>query len=240
MIVLGVDTAGGACSVALRCDGVTQSARQRTMPRGHAEALVPLILEVLAEAGLDPGRIDLYGVTIGPGAFTGLRVGLATVAGMALAQDRPIVGIGSFEAAAADALRRFPDARRVLVLLESRRAELFAGLFDAAAEAAGAPRAAGAPFAVAPDALAAMLPPGPLVLAGDAAERGAAALADAGQEPAGMAGGPADAALVAALAEARAGEAGRDPPSPYYMRAPDARPSRPGRRSGAILSDASR
>ncbi len=71
------------------------------MTRGHQERLAPMAREVLAEAGLDFPAIDRIGVTIGPGSFTGLRVGLAFAKGVALALDRPCVGVGTLEALAA-------------------------------------------------------------------------------------------------------------------------------------------
>lgn len=232
MIVLGVDSAGAACSVALRRDAVTEAVRRRAMARGHAAALVPLILETVADVGLSLAAIDLFGVTVGPGAFTGLRVGLATVSGMALARDRPIVGVGNFDAAALSASLRFPDAERILVVLDSRRPELFAQCFAGVKGSDGVPRAEGAARALAPEALPAMLSggtAGPLVLAGDAAARTLDVLAAAGIVVAGVADGEADPALVAAIAESRAATASRFPPGPLYMRAPDARPAGRGR-----------
>src|SRR3546814_11281327 len=85
VIVLGVDTGGSACSVALWRDGAVLAEESRSMTRGHAEMLVPMIAGAAARAGVALADVGLYGVTVGPGAFTGLRIGLAAVAGLALA-----------------------------------------------------------------------------------------------------------------------------------------------------------
>ena len=227
MIVLGVDTAGGACSVAVRCGGRTRAARQRLLDRGHAEALVPMILETLGDAGLGPADIELYGVTVGPGAFTGLRVGLAAVSGMALARGRPIVGVGSFDAAAVAAQQRFARASHILVALESRRVELFACLFVGGAIEPANPTPIGEPLVTAPQNLVASLPAealaGPLVVTGDAAVRARDAIVATGATVADVVEGPVDPGVVAAIAETRSGLGSRNAPAPIYLRAPDAR-----------------
>lgn len=236
MNVLGVDTAGRACSVAVRCSGGAAVLRQRPLDRGHAEALVPLILGALAEAGLRPADIDVYGVTTGPGAFTGLRVGLATVGGMALAHDRPVIGVGTFEAIAIGASRRFPDVPRVLVAIESRRAELFARSFRKGLGEGDGLEPESDPFTATAEHLAATaLAKAPLVLAGDGAGFVAEARGDTEWSGIAMASGPVDPEVVAAIAEDRSGAADLYPPVPDYLRAPDARPHQSSRmaRGGA-------
>lgn len=223
MIVLAVDTAGAACSVALWRDGATLALRSEALRHGHAERLLPMVQQVLAEAGLGFAALDLFAVTTGPGAFTGLRIGLAAVGGMALACDRPIVGIGSFAAVAAGVDPAERAGHTLLVALDSRRAELFVQLFDAV------PAPLGPPACLAPAALSALLPAGPVLVAGNAATPALAALA--GRPGLRQAGGAteADPAAVAALADARAAEARRDPPAPVYLRPPDAAPAPPPR-----------
>src|SRR5678815_1575047 len=103
MIVLGLDTCLSSCSVAVR-DGerVLASARE-VMARGHQERLAPMAQAVMAEAGLSFDKLDRIAVTVGPGSFTGLRVGIAFAKGLALALDLPTVGVGSLEALGAEA-----------------------------------------------------------------------------------------------------------------------------------------
>ncbi|MCH7931874.1 MAG: tRNA (adenosine(37)-N6)-threonylcarbamoyltransferase complex dimerization subunit type 1 TsaB, partial [Proteobacteria bacterium] len=93
MNVLALDTATAACSVALWSDGTVLAQRFATMARGHAEALMPMVEAVMAEAGLAFADLDLVATTVGPGTFTGLRVGLAAARGLALAGGLPIVGV---------------------------------------------------------------------------------------------------------------------------------------------------
>lgn len=142
------------------------------MLHGQAEALLPMIDAAMHEAGVGPAALDLVAVTTGPGSFTGIRLGLAAARGIALAADRPLIGVTSFAAAAA-VEPALPAGHDLLVALESRRAELYVQLFDRRG------RAVGPPAAVLPEALTAAvgaLAPGPLAVAGDAAQRAAAAL----------------------------------------------------------------
>ena len=100
MIVLAIDTCLFACSVAVVNDGRVLARRVEPMSRGHQERLAPLVQEAMAEAGLGFDKLDRIGVTVGPGSFTGLRVGLAFAKGLASALSIPAVGIGALEALA--------------------------------------------------------------------------------------------------------------------------------------------
>src|SRR5450432_1394851 len=101
MTILALDTSGAACSVALR-DGAGRLLAHRfeALARGHAERLMPMLREVMAEADVDFAALALIAVTTGPGSFTGIRVGLAAARGLALASGLPILGITAFEALA--------------------------------------------------------------------------------------------------------------------------------------------
>ena len=103
MLVLAIDTALAACSVAvLDTEAATLLANeQRPMTRGHAEALMPLIEQVMARAGIGFTALDRIAVTTGPGSFTGLRVGIAAARGLALAANKPAVGLSTLSAFAA-------------------------------------------------------------------------------------------------------------------------------------------
>jgi tRNA threonylcarbamoyladenosine biosynthesis protein TsaB len=94
MIVLAIDTALDACSAAvLDTDAPALLASEsQPMPRGHAEALMPLIDRVMSAAGIAYLALDRIAVTVGPGSFTGLRVGLSAARGIGLAADKPVVG----------------------------------------------------------------------------------------------------------------------------------------------------
>lgn len=97
----------------------------------HAERALPAIQEVLALAGLERGALAGIACDVGPGSFTGVRAGVALVQGLALALAVPTVGVGSLEALAAAACAE-QRASRALALLDARRGEVFAAVYDAA------------------------------------------------------------------------------------------------------------
>ena len=136
------------------------------MQRGQSERLVPMIGEVMAEAGLGFDALEAVAVTVGPGGFTGVRIGLATARGLALAWTKPLLGISNFEAIAASVSGDERRGRRVAVLLDAKRTEIYVQAFDSALVPLGGPAS------VMPRDLAGHLPAGPLVLAGDAVEQG--------------------------------------------------------------------
>jgi tRNA threonylcarbamoyladenosine biosynthesis protein TsaB len=213
--VLAFDTAGNGCSAAVLHEGRLAARRFAAMARGQAEQLLPMIEAVLGEAAVPIAALDLIAVTVGPGAFTGLRIGIAAARGLALASGVPALGITSFAAVAAQVPPEARAGRTLVVALDSRRAELYLQAFGHD----GAPLGEGA--LVAPANLARWVPAGPLLLAGDAAPALAAALAPRKPD---LAPGPgiADAADVARLAAA-AWRPGLHPqaPRPLYLRAPD-------------------
>lgn len=103
MIVLGIDTALDACSVAIvRDDDVLASLSER-MNKGQAERLAPMMQEALEQAGLAAADIDRIAVTTGPGSFTGVRVGLSFARAFALAIQKDCIGVSTLEALALQA-----------------------------------------------------------------------------------------------------------------------------------------
>ena len=129
--LLAIETSGSACSVAMRTGepGAGQPPAHEIMAtsHGHATALAPMIARLAKATGIALPSLKAIAVSCGPGGFTGIRVGLATARAMALAVGCPIVGIGSFQALAATAARSGGKlAARNLVVLDSRRGELFA------------------------------------------------------------------------------------------------------------------
>lgn len=125
MIVLGIDTATPATVVGLRtADGSVLEARDdpSTGERpGHSTRLLPLAAELLDRAGLRWSEIDRIAVGVGPGTFTGLRVGLASAHGLALSCAAELVGVSSLRALALNAR----EQSRVLAAIDARRGELF-------------------------------------------------------------------------------------------------------------------
>ncbi|MBL3701620.1 tRNA (adenosine(37)-N6)-threonylcarbamoyltransferase complex dimerization subunit type 1 TsaB [Sulfitobacter sp. BDSS02] len=97
---LAFDTSAGHCAAAVLRDGEIVIAKGEDMTRGQAERLVPLLEEVLAEAGLAWSDIDRIGVGVGPGNFTGIRISVATARGLALGLGVPAIGVTTFDAIA--------------------------------------------------------------------------------------------------------------------------------------------
>jgi tRNA threonylcarbamoyladenosine biosynthesis protein TsaB len=207
MLVLALDSALARCSAGLVRDGVLLSSRQQDSPRGQASLLPVMLQAMLDDCGIRPTDLDLIGVTVGPGSFTGIRAGLALAHGIALAAGVPLVGVTVGEALA-DALPHL-GGRRLWSAIDSRRGRVFLEHDGTVAT-----------FAL--DALPA--PDGPVAIAGDAAGPVAARLAARGSDVM-----LTDARLPAPrhIAEAAARRfAGKLPPrdaQPLYVDPPEAR-----------------
>jgi tRNA threonylcarbamoyladenosine biosynthesis protein TsaB len=207
MIVLALDTALSACQAAVCVDGEVVAALSEPMERGHQERLAPLVAETMRAAGLGFDRLDRIAATVGPGSFTGLRVGLAFAKGLALALDRPCLGIGTLEALAAG------RPGFVAAAVDARRDQLYLQAFSDAV-AVMAPDSL--PLEEAAARLVELYTGGPASVVGPGA-----ALVE------GVIPGPADPTPfpdIAALARLAATRpAPSAPPRPLYLRAPDAR-----------------
>lgn len=209
MRVLVIDTALGLCTAGVfEVAGTTRvlGLRSEPMTKGHSERLGGLARDAVAEAG-GFGVVDRIAVTVGPGSFTGLRVGLAFAQGLGAALNRPVVGVSTLDALAASA-----EADDIAALIDARRGQVYArfwrdGVADGPSEAL--------PLDQAAERIAALRPGAVLVGSGAAlfAETPSAVILDlAGPSPEALA------RLAAGLDPAAA------PPSPLYLRAPDATP----------------
>ena len=127
MRVLALDTSTLAGSIALLEDNQLRAGITLNLKRKHTERLLPGLDWLFSELGISPEKIDLLGVGIGPGSFTGLRVGLATAKGLALSLNLPIIGISSLFALAWQV--RFWSGK-ILALLDARKGQVFAQFFQ--------------------------------------------------------------------------------------------------------------
>lgn len=212
-MILGLDTATPSTAVALWSPDNAVERRDDPPPGSrpaHTSRLLALIEEVLEG---DWSAVERIAVGIGPGGFTGLRLGIATARALSQARDLPLVGVSSLAALATGV--RGSDPPQVVAVIDARRGEVFAaaaGVFE--------------PVALAPEALAARIEPGSRAV-GDGAVRFREELERAGAVV------PADGSplhRVSAIEICKLGAAGepagRDALLPDYRREPDAKPQR--------------
>jgi tRNA threonylcarbamoyladenosine biosynthesis protein TsaB len=131
---LGIETSTSQAAAALVEAGRVVSQRTHLRPKQSAEQLLPMIAELLAEAGWSRTALDRIGVSVGPGSFTGLRVGIACAQGLALGLGVPLVGVTSLQAMARAVPDFIPGLR--CPLLDARRGEVFAAAHRAGPRAA--------------------------------------------------------------------------------------------------------
>ncbi len=142
-MLLAIETGYEACSAALIDGGRCTAFRHELIGRGHVERLVPLIGELL-ENGVKPGAVC---VDVGPGSFTGLRVGIAAARGLALAWGVPVHGFSSLVLIAAAAFAKAPASRTVTSVMEAGRGEVYVQTFTPDLQSLAAPAAYSPPEA---------------------------------------------------------------------------------------------
>jgi tRNA threonylcarbamoyladenosine biosynthesis protein TsaB len=216
MRLLVIDTSADRCAVGVAIDDRPAVVRQAEVGRAHAERLMPMVEEAMAAAGLDFADLFRIGVTVGPGSFTGVRIGVAAARGLALATGARAVGIGTLTVHA-EAARGVAGAVAVVVAIAASRGEIYAQGFAADGSSNGPPQL-GAPETFA--GLLAVLASGAVVLAGSGAD--ALAAAAGSDSPIVHREAVPDVGALIRLA-LRAPEASA-PPRPVYLRPPDAKP----------------
>jgi tRNA threonylcarbamoyladenosine biosynthesis protein TsaB len=218
MLVLAIDTALAACSVAVLDTGRGAVVGRESLPmvRGQAEVLMPMVERVMGAAGIGFTALDRVAVTVGPGSFTGLRVGIAAARGIALAAAKPAVGLSTLAAFAAPHIAA-DDTTPVIAAIDARHAQVYLQIFGPAGRTLVSPRI------VPVREVIRAAGDGATRLAGTAAEIIAAAWPPGVPLPAAIdARAAPDIDWVARLGAAAAESQG--PPRPLYLRAPDAQP----------------
>lgn len=210
MLILAIDTALAACSVAFAENGRILARSWEAMPRGHAERLIPMLEDTREDAGVAYDTLDLIMVTVGPGTFTGVRVGLAAARGLGLACGCPVQGVGTLEALACATGEGSP----VLASIDARRGELYWQRFAAN----GRPESAARLDSIEAVIAAQSGKSGRLVGSGSELLSGhlpAWSLSNVAVNP--------DAAIIARHYPRFASAIAGQPPKPLYLRAPDAK-----------------
>jgi tRNA threonylcarbamoyladenosine biosynthesis protein TsaB len=217
MRVLAIDTALASCAAAVfdSSAGVVVAFEAVPMERGHAEALMPLIARVMDGAGCEFADLDRIAVTVGPGSFTGLRVGISAARGLALASGRPAVGLSTLAAFAAPHVAQ-RTGETIVAAIDARHEQAYVQVFEPGGTTLVAPRIERVRDA------ARAVPDAATRIVGSAAELLAAHWPAGGHVPLVLQSTAPDIGWVARLGAAAPD--GQAVPKPLYLRRPDARP----------------
>jgi tRNA threonylcarbamoyl adenosine modification protein YeaZ len=217
MILLAIDTAASLCAASIHDSeaGVELGREVLDIGKGHAERLIGVIESALGRAGINYNDLDRIVVSIGPGSFTGVRVGVATARGLALALGIPAVGVNTLEALAAEAHADFPD-KPILAAIDGRRGDLYCAIYAPDGVVLFEPSA----ISVADAVLLARRHDA--ALAGNGGDAILAAAGNHSPLDTGLRGATADIGFYARFAAAS--EATNEKPKPLYLRGADAKP----------------
>jgi len=230
MLILALDTTTRGGSVAVTDDERVLALLPGDAARTHGERLPAEISAVLDQAGVSRDRLDLLAVATGPGGFTGLRIGLAAVQGLAMTLNKPVAGVSALEALAEQADRT--TATIIVPWMDAQRGDVFATLIDARSRTTIEPAVAESPGAVL-DRWRAQLAGQHVVFIGDAVARDQALFDRAGNEHWQTRSPGPLAPQIAQLARRLSAQGKAGPPHaliPIYVRRPDAEIERDIRR----------
>jgi tRNA threonylcarbamoyladenosine biosynthesis protein TsaB len=222
MRVLAIDTALGACAAAVLDSGVGAllASESVLMARGHAEAIMPMIARVMDKAQCEFSQLHRVAVTVGPGSFTGLRVGISAARGIALAAAKPAIGLSTLSALAAPHVAaRTGDT--IIAAVDARNEQVYFQVFAPNGTTIVTPRLDRVRAAVR------AVPVGPTVITGSAAALVVAHWPSGSPAPHVEEHAAPDIGWVARLGAAAQDEG--TAPKPLYLRRPDARPQEAGR-----------
>jgi len=135
-LILGLETATSICSVALTKEGKLLAIRESEGTREHSAELTGYIADVISEAGFSYSQLDAVAVSIGPGSYTGLRIGVSSAKGLCYALDKPLIAVDTLKSLAWIALHRCfllgknPEKILLCPMLDARRMEVYTSMFD--------------------------------------------------------------------------------------------------------------
>lgn len=217
-MLLAIDTSGPFCSTALWSleQNICLAEKSENLGRGHAERLMPMLEELLAEQDAKWSAISKLAVVTGPGSFTGLRVGIATARGLALALDVPCIGVTVFEAFAQNHFASVQNREPVLIAMDAKRDQYWIQSFDAQ----GHPQTN--PIQVEVDKIAENIDKATSGIIGS----GAKLIAEASEGSINIIDDSPSPPIVAVAAIGAKAENDNTSPRPLYLRAPDAKPQK--------------
>jgi tRNA threonylcarbamoyladenosine biosynthesis protein TsaB len=132
-LILSIETATPVCSVALHSNGILTGILETFTDKSHSSNLVPMVNELLKDKGIGYSELNAVAVSMGPGSYTGLRIGVSTAKGICFARNIPLIGVSTLEALARQALNKCGDPEAFYCpMLDARRMEVYAMLVDSA------------------------------------------------------------------------------------------------------------
>lgn len=235
-LILALDTALNACSGAVWKNGAALAWQSREMARGQAEEIVPMMERLLKRAGVTAAQLDLIAVTTGPGAFTGVRIGLSAARALSVSHGIPALGLTTLFVMAAEAALKEKFQGDLLMVLETKRRDVYAQLFHIHKDTPMAPVPHGPPLCAGPSDIKNLIKDAgqdALLLAGDATEKVLGwdpgipnktqiKVIDGITHP--------DPRILAACADAQwtaQDFSDPEPPQPLYLRPAEAKPAQP-------------
>ncbi len=130
MTILGIETSTAVCSVGLADEFGLQSERSLIESHIHSEKLLTLIQELCNEQKMKLSQLDGVAISIGPGSFTGLRIGLSTAKGLCFALEKPLIAVPTFLSIAKSAALSHPECARIIVCIDAKQREYYIGVYE--------------------------------------------------------------------------------------------------------------
>jgi tRNA threonylcarbamoyladenosine biosynthesis protein TsaB len=130
MTILGIETSTAVCSVGLANEIGWQSERALIESHIHSEKLLTLIQELCDEQKIKLSQVDGVGVSIGPGSFTGLRIGLSTAKGLCFAFEKPLIAVPTFLSISKSVIKSHPECTQVIVCIDAKQREYYIGSYE--------------------------------------------------------------------------------------------------------------
>lgn len=131
--ILNIETSGKICSVALTCDGALELQLDDSQGMRHAEVLAPFVERIMSELNRKEQKLDAVAVSIGPGSYTGLRIGLSLAKGLAFSLGVPLIGVSTLKILAVKAMFRgmhWQGTELLVPMIDARRMEVFTAVYD--------------------------------------------------------------------------------------------------------------
>ena len=162
--IILIETSTALCSVALAEDGVITAYKESSAPKAHASLTAVFIDEMLAEKGLTVSDCDAVCVSMGPGSYTGLRVGVSTAKGLCFGSGKPLLAVGTLDTLVAQAVDDASSYKYIIPMVDARRMEVYTAVFENGIQVTET-----APMIIEENSFTEQLEQGPVLFIGDGA-----------------------------------------------------------------------